>query len=355
MRGFMRADCAIGFTSFCKKWKPEILDAHFVWPDGVAIARLARELGIPYVITLRGKLYECLPIASQKKTVWKSTEKCIGRYQCVQSYGTGGHKTRRWERKFDCLFRNGIDREKLFPRDKEGNHGGSWVCPKKSRILVTVFPPGASKRPSWSYSSPFRTAGWCVPGDCRRSRPGGYCWATEKQSPRNLVWQIAWFLPGPQPYEKNPSLFSVPQMPVCWPLTGKDCPNAVLESLACGTPVVASDVGAVRDILPVPDAGRIVPAQQVWTAEAGVGGGFWRWNGIRRMWFRKKWGEVVGWGGWGGAGSDGESDKKQRTEDWVLRTEVRSPTSDYRPLTSDFWPLTSDFWPMVLFGLEKIL
>jgi glycosyltransferase involved in cell wall biosynthesis len=37
----------------------------------------------------------------------------------------------------------------------------------------------------------------------------------------------------------------------------------VLESLACGTPVVSTDVGAVPDILPVPAAGRIVPAEQV--------------------------------------------------------------------------------------------
>jgi len=41
------------------------------------------------------------------------------------------------------------------------------------------------------------------------------------------------------------------------------CPNAVLESLACGTPVIASDVGAVRDILPYPEAGRIVPPRKV--------------------------------------------------------------------------------------------
>ncbi len=37
----------------------------------------------------------------------------------------------------------------------------------------------------------------------------------------------------------------------------------MLESLASGTPVVATDVGAVPDILPVPDVGRIVPAEQV--------------------------------------------------------------------------------------------
>ena len=37
----------------------------------------------------------------------------------------------------------------------------------------------------------------------------------------------------------------------------------MLESLACGTPVVASEVGAVRDILPIPETGCIVPPRQV--------------------------------------------------------------------------------------------
>jgi len=69
-------------------------------------------------------------------------------------------------------------------------------------------------------------------------------------------------LPGPQPYEKVPIYFSAADASVLASYR-EGCPNAVLESLACGTPVVASDVGAVRDILPDPKAGRIVPPRKI--------------------------------------------------------------------------------------------
>ena len=42
-------------------------------------------------------------------------------------------------------------------------------------------------------------------------------------------------------------------------------PNVVLESIACGTPVVATDVGGVREVLTVPEAGCLMRAR---TAES---------------------------------------------------------------------------------------
>ena len=43
-------------ASWAVRGEVDIIDAHFSWPDGVAAARVARKLRLPYVVTLRGVL-----------------------------------------------------------------------------------------------------------------------------------------------------------------------------------------------------------------------------------------------------------------------------------------------------------
>jgi glycosyltransferase involved in cell wall biosynthesis len=55
----------------------------------------------------------------------------------------------------------------------------------------------------------------------------------------------------------------------CLPSHAEGVPNVVLEAMACGTPVVATDVGGIGEILPA-FAGHLVPVQDVPTLTATI-------------------------------------------------------------------------------------
>lgn len=48
-------------SSWTRRRDVDVIDAHFCWPDGVAAAMLARQLRLPYTITLRGILCRYAP------------------------------------------------------------------------------------------------------------------------------------------------------------------------------------------------------------------------------------------------------------------------------------------------------
>ncbi len=75
--------------------------------------------------------------------------------------------------------------------------------------------------------------------------------AVEKRAHVPLVWT------GALPHERIPAINRSAQLLFSADLNPA-CPNAVIESLACGLPVVAFDTGALKELV-VGDAGRLVP------------------------------------------------------------------------------------------------
>lgn len=243
----------------CREWKPDVLDAHFVWPDGVAVGIMARELGIPYTITLRGKLYECLPFASRRR---QCAEALIRASAVISVSSRLAEEAFKWgvpaERM--AVIPNGVDPARFHPRDKLACRSELGL-PGKGRLLVTVAHLGHRK----GHHEVTRALSG-LPEDVRLMIVGGPAQGGNAEHLLKVASEAGvahrLILPGAQPYERVPLYFGAADASVLASYR-EGCPNAVLESLACGRPVVASDVGSVPDILKVPECGRIVPAREI--------------------------------------------------------------------------------------------
>ena len=65
------------------------------------------------------------------------------------------------------------------------------------------------------------------------------------------------FLIGARPQQKLAEWYSAADL-FCLASSREGCPNVVIEAMACGTPVVAADVGGVRELVVGPAYGRVI-------------------------------------------------------------------------------------------------
>ena len=244
--------------TFCRSWRPDLLDAHFIWPDGVGVAALAKEFGIPYAITLRGKIYECLKVPEQARQCAEALRGAAAVISVSSRMADEALKLGADGRRLHVIT-NGVDLDHFRPRDR-ADCRRQLGLPEGGRLLVTVAHLGARKGHHEMIRALAR-----LPEDVSLVIVGGEAQGGTTGQLREIARSLGvgdrLILPGSQPYDRIPLYFGAANGSVLASYR-EGCPNAVLESLACGIPVVATDVGAVPDILPVPEAGRIVPVRQ---------------------------------------------------------------------------------------------
>jgi glycosyltransferase involved in cell wall biosynthesis len=240
----------------CRRARPDVFDAHFIWPDGVAVARLARGLGLPYVVTLRGRIYPCAQRRAQRR---QCAEALRGAAAVISVSGHMANLARELGAPDDRLrvIPNGVDTERFRPRDRRDARR-RLDLPRDAKVLLTVAHLGPRKG-----HREMLYAMMTLPADVRLVIVGGDpAGGRGRRRLRALIDRLELAdrvtLAGPQPYDRLPLYYAAADVSVLASYR-EGCPNVVLESLACGTPVVASEVGAVPDLILDGRNGRIVP------------------------------------------------------------------------------------------------
>lgn len=278
---------------YLQKRTVDLLDAHFVWPDGVGVWLLARQVGLPYAITLRGKIYPCLDVPAQRRQCADALRNAAAvisvdsrMAQIAVDLGAPADRVH--------VIPNGVDRKRFQPMNRVEARAQLGL-PADGRLLVTVAHLGPRKG-----HREVIEALRLLPRDVRLVLVGGDpAGGANERALKSLARRTGVadrvILAGPQPYDRIPLYFAACDASVLASYR-EGCPNVVLESLACGRPVVATDVGAVPDLIDEARNGRIVPARDVKSLTEGIRDVFereWPPEAVRSSRAVRSWDEVA--------------------------------------------------------------
>lgn len=233
----------------------DAIDAHYFYPDGVAAARLARRLNKPVVITARGSDINIFP------------EFRIPRKQIVNAAHQAAAVITVSRALRDTLIALGVDNDKITTL--RNGVDLKRFAPVAQHAAPADHEPilfDNSGRDVWlSVGNLIELKGVDIAIKAIAQVPDAMLLIAgtgpEEANLRRLasshgVDKRVHFL-GLVPHEDLPKYFSAADVLVL-SSESEGMPNVVLEAMACGTPVVATAVGGVPELLTVPEAGRLM-------------------------------------------------------------------------------------------------
>lgn len=232
----------------------DVLDAHYAYPDGFAAALLKRRLRLPLVLTVRGTDVNLLPkepgLGDQIRFALASADRVIAVASALRDLAieAGADPAR------TIVLRNGVDCVKFAPRDRD-------VCreelgiPKDRKVVASVgfLVPRkghALLLDALARIEPEDRPLLVVAGD----GPEGPALA-RRAADLGLDGDVRFL--GAVEHADVPRVFSAADLSVL-ASDREGWPNVLLESMACGTPVVATAVHGVPEVVRDPAVGVLV-------------------------------------------------------------------------------------------------
>jgi len=240
------------------KPKPDLIHAHFSYPDGFGMIGLAKKWNIPLVISALGTIerkvaYEGSYTSRQIIKAMNFADKVLSVSEDLKLHivnlGINENNV--------IVVPNGVDTEKFKPAGKE-NARKLLNLPLDKNIILFVGALRSIKGVDYLIEAAknfvdSNTELYLV------GRDDGLKKSLKKMAQDFKITDFIKFI-GPVNHEDIPLWISASDILVL-PSLSEGRPNVVLEALACEVPVVATDVGGIPELIINGETGYLVPAK----------------------------------------------------------------------------------------------
>jgi len=246
------AACRATVLRLARCWDFDLIDAHYFYPDGVAAALLARELGKPLVITARGTDINLIPrhAVPRAQILWAARRAdglvsvCAALKDRLTQLGIAGERIR--------VLRNGIDLTLFRPEDRTAARAALGVTgPVILSVGLLIERKGHHLVIAALTLLPGVTL--LIVGD------GPERAALVRTAVKAGVADRVRFL-GQVPHEALPRIYCAADALVL-ASSREGWANVLLEAMASGTPVAATDIWGTREVVNAPEAGVLIASR----------------------------------------------------------------------------------------------
>lgn len=232
----------------------DLIDAHYFYPDGVAAALLARDLAKPFVVTGRGTDLNFIPrYALPRRMIRWAAQRADGLVTVCDAL-RDDLAALGVSRASATVLRNGVDLD-VFRRDPAS--AAALRADLDAPVLLSV----GHLIPRKGHDLVIRLLAQLGRGTLLLVGTG-----PEETRLRALAQQLGIAdrvrFEGRVPHEELPRYYSAADALIL-ASSREGWPNVLLESLSCGTPVVATPVNGTPEVIQDPVAGRVTSDRSV--------------------------------------------------------------------------------------------